>query len=138
MGGGYGRNYYGGTGERAETVNAILLEGFETYEVRWLGDHGWGTNNSGRGFKALTCGFAELGRWIIADLAKNTTVVGATGHSGGANQIAYGLAVHGLDEILDVVVLTGGPARTDLVALCLVNTGSSMYMPKMAGCSTTP
>ena len=134
VGGGYGRGYYGGAGESAETVKTMLLEGFETYEVRWLGDNGWGTNNSGRGFKALTCGFAELGRWIIADLAKNATVVGATGHSGGANQIAYGLAVHGLDEILDVAVLTGGPARTDLVALCLVNsTGVSRLVDYVMG-----
>ena len=135
LGGGWGRSWYGdGNEQMVQTIGTMQIEGYETYEVRWLGDNGWGTNNSGRGFKAISCGFAEVARWIVANMSSNPEVVGATGHSGGANQISYGLVCHGLDRIFDVVVLTGGPARTDLVALCLVNwTGVSHLIDYVMG-----
>ncbi len=93
-------------------------EGYETYEIRWLGEFGWGTDNFGQGIKKLTYAIADVVRWIVTDIANNPDIVGATGHSGGANWLAYGLAVHGLDDILDVVVLSSGPAWTDLTTLC--------------------
>jgi len=64
------------------------------------------------------CGTAGIIDWIVSNIASNPEVVGATGSSGGANELAYALNVHNLEDILDVVVLTGGPGRVDLAALC--------------------
>lgn len=123
LSGGWGKGWYGDASEHhAGIVSALSDEGYETFEIRWLGEQGWGTDNFGQGFEKLSCGTAEVIRWIATDIADNPDVVGATGHSGGANEIAYGLSVHGLGSILDVVVLSGGPGRVDLVELCCGDT----------------
>ena len=119
--GGWGKGWYGYSGEAAQTVYTMRENGYETFEIRWLGEQGWGTNNSGKGFKRLSCGFSELVQWIVTNIANNPQIVGVTGHSGGSNEISYGLALHNLESIFDVVVLTGGPARSNLVDLCKVN-----------------
>ena len=119
--GGWGKGWYGYSGEAAQTVYSMRENGYETFEIRWLGEQGWGSNNSGKGFKRLSCGFSELVQWIVTNIANNPQIVGVTGHSGGSNEISYGLALHNLESIFDVVVLTGGPARSNLVDLCKVN-----------------
>jgi hypothetical protein len=49
--GGWGRSWYGESGEQsAHTVNVMQDEGYETCEIRWLGEQGWGTDNFGEGF----------------------------------------------------------------------------------------
>ncbi len=97
--------------------------GYETCEIRWLGDNGWGTDNFGQGFKNLTCGHASLIRWILVNVADNPNAVGALGNSAGCNMLAYGLALHGLEDVLDVVVLSAGPSMSNLTKLCEVRYG---------------
>ncbi|HEX79275.1 MAG TPA: hypothetical protein G4O19_03870 [Dehalococcoidia bacterium] len=117
--GGWGKGWYGDAGElQLGIINIMRDEGYETYEIRWLGDFGWGTDNFGQGFKRLSCGTAKIITWIVTNIASNPNVVGATGQSGGANELAYGLSIHNLESIIDVIVLTGGPGRVDLVAIC--------------------
>ena len=79
---------------------------------------GWATNSFGQGYTNIMCGYDQVVRWIAINLADNPEIVGATGNSGGSMQIGYGLAVYGLEEIFDFVVLTGGPPTTDLVMRC--------------------
>ena len=123
--GGWGTSWYGDGGEQhMSIVNAMQNEGYETYEIKWLGEQGWGTNNYGQGFKKITCGTAGIINWIASDIASNADVMAATGHSGGANELAYGLSVHDLESILDVVVATGGPGRVDLTVVCQWNVPS--------------
>ena len=105
--GGYGTRWYGESA--GEVVDAIYDEGYETYEIKWLGDQGYETDNFGQGFKKIMCAVGEVVRWIASDVADNPEVMGATGYSGGSNQLAYGLTLYGLGNIFDVVVLTGGP-----------------------------
>jgi len=120
--GGWGTGWYAdGSEEATQTLNSLRENGYETFEIKWLGENGWGTNNSGKGFKRLSCGFSECAKWIVNNVATNSEIVGVTGQSGGANEIAYGLALHNLESIFDVVVLTGGPSRSNLVELCKVN-----------------
>ena len=102
----------------ADVVNSVQNLGFETYDIRWPGAVGWATNKFGLGHKAPRCAFAEIVRWIAADLADNPRVMGAVGNSGGAGHLGWGLAVYGLDELLDVVVLTGGPPSADTTHQC--------------------
>ena len=117
--GGFGTRWYGDASDQTmATINTIRDEGYETCEIRWLGNKGWGTNNSGQGFKKTTSGTAGIINWIVSDIANNPEIVGATGYSGGANELAYALTVHNLEDILDAVVLIGGSGRIDLVALC--------------------
>ena len=129
LGGGWGKLWYGdGSEHRIGIINGMLDEGYETYEIRWLGEFGWGTDNFGQGFKKLSRGTSDIIRWIVTNIASNSDVVGATGQSGGANELAYGLAIHDLESILDVIVLTGGPGRIDLVALCQMDAPSVQGM----------
>lgn len=117
--GGWGKSWYSDFGEyKAQTVNKMLDEGYETYEIKWLGEMGWGTDNFGQGPKKLTLAIADVVRWIVIHIANNPDIVGAVGSSCGSNILAYGLTKHGLDDILDVVLLAPGPAWTDLVTLC--------------------
>ena len=53
--GGWGSRLYGGEpgsdGPPAQIVERMRAEGYETYEVSWTGERGWGTENFGQGFK---------------------------------------------------------------------------------------
>ena len=109
-----------------QTVEKMRLEGYETYEVNWAGERGWGTDNFGQGLKKAMCGYAELVRWVATKLADNPDVMGATGASAGSWQIGYGLALYGLEDILDVVVLTGGGLAADMVEACKLGGRSSL------------
>ena len=62
----------------------MLIEGYETYDIKWAGELGWQTDKFGHGLKNLMCAYATLVRSIATDLADNPEVMGATGNSGGA------------------------------------------------------
>lgn len=96
----------------------MRVEGYETYDIKWAGEIGWQTDKFGQGIKKVMCAYAELVRWISINLADNPKVMGAIGNSGGSMHIGYGLALYGLEDILDIVVLTGGPPSADAVHMC--------------------
>ena len=116
--GGNGRGRYNKLPMRRRTQTELLSEGFEVFQIEWLGDEGWVTGAWGSGFSAGTCAYAELVRWIASERAANPKVVCAQGNSGGSIQSAYGLAVHGLEDVLDMVVMSGGPPVTRLDHYC--------------------
>ena len=129
LSGGLGNSWYGDASDQhMAIINTMRDEGYETYEIKWLGDQGWGTGNLGQGIKRLTYAIADVVRWIVTDIANNPDIVGATGYSGGANWLAYGLSIHGLDDILDVVVLAAGPAWSDLTALCDIGMAGAKWI----------
>lgn len=111
--GGLGTNFYGGP-----IVERMHEEGYETYELGWLGERGWQTGSFGEGYKNVMCAYAELVRWIGTNLADNPEVMGATGQSAGSMHIGYGLTLYGLEDVFDVAVMTGGPPAADLVEQC--------------------
>ncbi len=116
--GGNGRGRYNKLPMRKRTQTELLAAGFEVFQVEWLGDEGWVTGAWGSGFSRGTCAYAELVRWIVAERAANPAVVCAQGNSGGSIQSSYGLAVHGLEDLLDMVVMSGGPPVTRLDRYC--------------------
>jgi hypothetical protein len=117
--GGWGKGWYGdGSNTRAQIVEAIRDDGYETYEIAWLGEQGWATGSYGQGLKKATSAFSEVVRWIATDLAVNPEVIGITGTSAGSELISYGLAIHGLEEVFDIVVLTAGPVSSDTLSAC--------------------
>ena len=114
--GGDGTAFY--TAKEPGTVSALLQNNFEVYEVGWQGDNGWATGTNGAGFKKDMCAFAKVAEWIDSNRVDSSGTLCAHGNSGGSFQIAYGLSVYGLEDILDMVVLTGGPPITRLDVGC--------------------
>lgn len=105
--------------EGREVIQARVREaGFEVYQIEWLGEEGWVTGAYGYGFKDLLCGYAEVVRWIVAERASNPDLVCAQGNSGGSLQNAYALAVYGLEDVLDMVILSGGPPIANVQDFC--------------------
>lgn len=118
--GGVGNQAYsGGSPVTDQTVESVVEAGYEAIEVAWEGEGGWATGVSGAGFRSAMCAPAEVVRWISSHKASESKALCAEGGSGGAFQIAYGLSVYGLEEVLDMVVLTAGPPVSRLDVACL-------------------
>ena len=79
-----------------------------TVEVKWEDPGIW--EGDSRAI-TLACRYATVARWIYDNLHEGgeATLFVAQGGSGGAAQIAFGLAHYGLDEIIDLANLGGGP-----------------------------
>ncbi len=116
--GGNGRGRYNKLPLRQRTQKELVASGFEVFQLEWLGDTGFLTGAWGAGFARATCAYAEVVRWIAAERARNPEVVCAQGNSGGSIQSSYGLAKHGLEELLDMVIMSGGPPVTRLDHYC--------------------
>ncbi len=119
----YGNRPYDEYAERQTTLQELSAAGFEVFALRWSdGKKGWGSTAEGAGYEAPMCGYNAVVRWLAAERADRPQVVCAQGNSGAALQIAYGLAVYGLGDILDLAVLTGGPPLTRIDQYCFAPT----------------
>ncbi|HAX69163.1 MAG TPA: hypothetical protein PK152_04990 [Anaerolineales bacterium] len=101
-----------------ETVKTVTQAGFETFEIAWQGRDGWMAGAEGAGYTNALCGYAAVVRFVLENLAAQSEYVLAQGNSGGGMQIAYGLAVYGLEDVLDVAILSGGPPVSRLDVAC--------------------
>ena len=117
----------GGTGTRStiasspfatETARTVIQEGFQVFDVIWLGTNGWATDVRQGGFKKAVCGYAKVVEWISANRAADHGVMCAQGNSGGSFQIGYGLAVYDLEELLDMAIVSGGPPVSRMDVAC--------------------
>jgi hypothetical protein len=94
--------------------------GFKAYELAWTDSNqtGWKTNTdpSGAGLRKAMCGYAAAVKWISENEGGTSEALCTQGNSAGASQIAYGLSHYGLDQYLDLAIITGGPphARPDI------------------------
>ncbi len=103
-----------------DTIAELVRRGYDTYQINHVqvGGNPPGRFYGARGlsWEKLACTYALVIEWIDAQRMPGEAVC-STGNSGGSFEIAYGLAYHGLDTILDAAVLTGGPiTRWDLHA----------------------
>ena len=98
----------------AQIKVALRIKEYEVYEIKWLGEKGWATNARGCGYHNAVGAYSELVEHLHANYFDNPNRVFANGNSGGAVQIAYGLAKYNLENILTMVVLSGGPPISDL------------------------
>lgn len=109
--GGLGTQLYEITPESARLLSELSTAGFRTVQLQWIDS--WLLASSGKeeGHARLGCRPATVARWVHDTLHKGgaSSAFCATGHSGGAAQVAYMLSHYGLDEILAGVVPTGGP-----------------------------
>jgi hypothetical protein len=118
-GGGWGKSWFGDGSDAGVQIMALMHDnGCETYEIKWIGEQGWGDGCLGQGFKETTRAFSLVVRWISDDLAINPEFGGIMGNSAGSMLVGYGLTIHGLEDIVDIAILTAGPMHSDLDDTC--------------------
>ena len=101
--------YYGSAEDiTGKMVDTFVNDGFLTVGIRWEQPGIW--EGDSRAI-TLACRYATVAQWIYDNLHEGgeETLFAAQGNSGGAAQIAFGLAHYGLDEIIDLANLGGGP-----------------------------
>jgi len=120
--GGPGNRLYEEESPQAKQLLAeIRAAGFQTVQLQWL--EGWLFSAPGReeGHVRLACRSATVARWVYENLHEKSpiTAYGAIGNSGGAAQVSYMLSHYGLEDILSVVVPSGGPPMGRLDLSCI-------------------
>jgi hypothetical protein len=93
-------------------LSTFLADGLVTVEVAWDSPGIWG----GPRARTLACRAATVMKWTYDNVhaGARTRLFAAQGTSGGAAQIAFGLAHYGLSDLLDLANLGGGPPRCPL------------------------
>ncbi len=115
------RLYEEESSEAKQLLSEIRAAGFQTVQLQWL--EGWLFSAPGReeGHVRLACRSATVARWVYDNLYEKSpmTAYGAIGNSGGAAQVSYMLTHYGLEDILSVVVPSGGPPMGRLDLSCI-------------------
>lgn len=136
--GGFGTNFYGIGFETNTTINFAVNAGLETYEVRWLGEQGWGTGVAGSGYPNAVRAYGSVLRYLKSNEMNNTENIIAHGGSGGSFQIAYGLTRFNLEKDLKYAILIAGPPTANLQqAIFGDNTLKSYWPDGIGGFRTT-
>ena len=107
--GGPGTTFYFNDNRRKGTRSVLMEESLESFEFRWRRNWisaGEITNDMSKQY----CVYAETVKWIQEELAEIPQTMCAQGNSGGSFQISYGLTRYGLEDVYDMVILTGGPS----------------------------
>ena len=110
--GGRGTDWYRVEGESVERsgytngmMDTLLVDGYKLVEVRWVAPGVW---EGPGGSISLACRSATVFDWVYENIHQGGFFA-AQGNSGGSAQIAFSLAYYGIDEILDLANLSGGP-----------------------------
>lgn len=110
--------------EQNQTVKTLVDNNFEVFELYWK--NGWPSASDDAGFRKAMCGYAEAVQWIASSKAKQPQTMCAQGNSAGGFAIGYGLSLYGLENILDMVVLSGGPPTSRLDVSCFGSTDPAL------------
>jgi hypothetical protein len=134
--GGSGKSWWTAGEETHQFAEDLRVLGFAIVQVKWSGK-GWLRSSPGNdaGIAHLACRPATVIQYVhekyYVPLGIHTPIGKAgfciTGNSGGASQISYALSHYGLDQILDVVIPTGGPPHTALAKSCMNNPDEERY-----------
>jgi hypothetical protein len=121
--GGPGNRLYEEESDRAaQLLKEMQQAGFRTVQLQWF--EGWLYSDPGQreGNKRLGCRPATVARWVYENLHTDKASAGycTLGNSGGASQVSYMLANYGLEDILSLVIPSGGPPMGRLDRSCLV------------------
>ena len=143
-----GTNLYGTAGSyEAGMMENLRKAGYRIIERVWTnGPNGWFTGTLGPAVSA--CRYATLVNWIRKQYPSGQLC--ATGVSGGAVELSFGLSRWGLGNVLNAVVFDSGPqTRLDYYcvgttnppwsALCQnINSNYSFSCPGTTGCEPYP
>lgn len=142
--GGRGVDWYSADGGRpaSQLMSELAASGYYVVEVKWDQDSPWLAASDGEdaGPARLACRPATLIDWIrdheylpleIPDRPVGECGFCVSGNSAGASQVGYGLSHYGLEDLLDAVVLSGGPphASQDKGCLARPEEGEFHYWP---------
>ena len=129
--GGRGTSLYRAGGESVEGrdyINAmmdiLLADGYLLVEVAWDRPGVW---EGPGGSRTLACRSATMIDRVYRDIHRGGPFM-AQGNSGGNAQIAFALAYYGLDEVLDLANLSGGPPP------CPISTGGELNFREQRKC----
>jgi len=112
--GGFARTFYGSGPETNSTINLAFNLGLEVFEIRWEGENGWGTDTEGAGYPKAVRAVKDIIIWLKKNQIQNPSTIIAHGGSGGAFQIAYGLAMFDMEAEIDFAIMVAGPPTADL------------------------
>lgn len=105
------------------------MHAIRTIEVRFLGA---GTMTPPRnGFVNISAVYADVLEFLVTQ-GIASGVVGHYGNSGGSMMGANALAYHEIEQLIDGIVLGGGPFWTDLAAVC-TDPNSAIFEPDPEG-----
>ncbi len=95
-------------------ITTFFNDNLNVVEVRWDPPGIWGDPRA----RTAACRYATAARWIYDNVhvGGRTRLFAAQGTSGGAAQIAFGLANYGIGEFVDLANLGGGPPNCPLCA----------------------
>lgn len=86
-------------------MEELRRDGYRLVEVAWRPSSIW---QGPAWARTNACKYATFARWAYDNLHEEG-LFAAQGNSGGSAQIAFSVAYYGIDDILDVVNLGGGP-----------------------------
>ncbi len=88
-------------------ISTFVTDGLVVVQLAWDPPGIWG----GPRPRTLACRYATAAKWVYDNIhtGGKTRLFAAQGTSGGASQIAFGLAHYGLSDLLDLANLGGGP-----------------------------
>lgn len=110
-------------------VNSVVQAGFTAVQPSFNQGNGWLQGPAPNGARALSCRYAALAEWVFSGTSplihQSGTAMCATGVSGGASAVVYGLAHFGMgtgsSRIFDMVEVTSGPTFGRLDHGCICN-----------------
>ena len=108
-----GIGFYGDITGGDQLIADLVAQGLRVVDRRW--ETTW--LQAGDTILASSEGYAELLRWIHDNLHAGG-LFAVTGQSGGSSEIAYGLGSWGLEQLIDVAVLSSGPSMARLDFQC--------------------
>ena len=133
--GGAGTALYEGRSEseKRRILDDIRTAGFQSVQLQWIDSWMFAPPRDQEGMDRRMCRPATVVQWVHDNLhaQSESTALCATGHSGGASQVSYMLSHYGLEDILSLVVPTGGPphARIDLMCSADPATAALAFPP---------
>lgn len=127
--GGFGTNFYGIGLETNTTINFAVNIGLETYEIKWLGEQGWGTGVAGAGYPNAVRAYGSILRYLKKNEMSNTQNIIAHGGSGGSFQIAFGLTRFNLEKDIKHAILIAGPPTANLQQAIFGDSSLKSYWP---------
>lgn len=97
-------------------VTALLNDGFKLVEIKWSPESIWALPSDNRGYisygaRTLACRYACVANEVHEnqEIHKPDSFFAAQGNSAGSAQIAFSLCYYGLEKILRLANLGGGP-----------------------------
>jgi hypothetical protein len=129
--GGAGTEYYSDYQDVAGWMQGLRDSGVGIVQVKW--DRNWWGHSSNlkAGLVNQSCRPATIIKYIhqtyYAPLGMGRKAFILTGNSAGSSQIAYSLAYYGLENIIDVAVLSAGPPHSALHKSCMNSLAEEDY-----------